>query len=121
MDNKTYQEEASKTIPNEEIYTKTLAFNNDKKIINAALGLAGETGELVDVLKKAYFQGHELDRDEIIKETGDVFWYLNLLCQALNITFDEVMEANIVKLRKRYGEHFDSNKSRNREEYQTKN
>lgn len=117
MDNKTYQEEASKTIPNSDVYTKTLTFNNDKVIVNALLGLSGESGELVDVFKKYYFQGHDLDKDDVIKEIGDVFWYLNLLCQALNISFEDVMEKNIVKLRKRYGESFDSNKSKNREEY----
>lgn len=121
MDNKTYQEEASKTIPEQEVFTKTLTFNTDKMIVNALLGLSGESGELVDVFKKYYFQGHSIDKDEVIKEIGDVFWYLNLLCQALNITFEEIMEKNIVKLRKRYGEHFDSNKSINREEYQSKN
>ena len=117
MDNTTYQKEASKTIPNQEVYSNTLTFNPDKMIVNALMGLSGESGELIDVFKKHYFQGHDLNKDEVTKEIGDVFWYLNLLCQALNISFEEVMEKNIVKLRKRYGESFDSNKSINREEY----
>ena len=82
MDNKTYQEEASKTIPNSDVYTKTLTFNNDKVIVNALLGLSGESGELVDVFKKHYFQGHDLDKDDVIKECvykpNDVMEYITV-------------------------------------------
>ena len=87
-------------------------------ILNALMGLSGETGELIDLFKKAYFQGHQLDKVEAVKELGDVFWYLNLLCKSMYIDFSDVMQKNIDKLRKRYGEQFSSEKSVNREEYQ---
>ena len=117
MENQEYQQEASKTIPEDVVYNNK-NFNVERlKIINALLGLSGEVGEVTDLVKKAYFQGHTLDKQDLCKEIGDVFWYLNLLCQALDISFSQVMETNIIKLRKRYGEHFEANKSINREEY----
>jgi len=117
MNSNEYQIEANKTIPSNEHY-KNAKHNLDIIAINAALGLAGETGELVDLIKKSSFQGHILDKNEIEKEMGDIFWYLNLMCQAYHLSFEDIMEKNIEKLRKRYGEKFDSNKSINREEYQ---
>ena len=118
MENLEYQVEASKTIPEWETYKNLELTPKDKMALNAFLGLSGEVGELVDMFKKYYFQGHKLNREDAEKEMGDIFWYLNLLCQAMGISFSEIMEKNIQKLRKRYGEHFDSNKSINREEYQ---
>ncbi len=117
MENKEYQEEASKTIPDNNSYQDRDYSIAEKKVLNALLGLSGEVGEVTDLFKKSFFQGHPLELKEIIKEIGDVFWYMNLLCKAINIDFSTVMEMNIEKLRKRYGEHFDSNKSINREEY----
>ena len=66
------------------------------------LGLAGEAGEVADLIKKHVFHGHELGRDDLRKEMGDVLWYLTFLCNVLGITLSEVMEVNAAKLRRRY-------------------
>ena len=83
---------------------------------NAAYGLNGEAGEVIDILKKHEFQGHNLDTDALVKELGDVAWYLALACTAMGITMSDVLERNIDKLRKRYPAGFDPDKSINREE-----
>lgn len=83
---------------------------------NAAYGLNGEAGEVIDILKKHEFQGHTLDTDKLIKELGDVAWYLALACTALGVPLSDVLERNIDKLRKRYPAGFDPDKSIHREE-----
>jgi NTP pyrophosphatase (non-canonical NTP hydrolase) len=66
-----------------------------------ALGLAGEAGEVAEKIKKYYRDGHQLDRDLIVKELGDVLWYLSALASGLDIELDEVAEMNIEKLASR--------------------
>lgn len=85
-------------------------------IRNAAYGMCGESGEIIDLLKKHEFQGHPLDRDELLKETGDVLWYVVLMAEALGTTLQDVMERNIKKLMERYPDGFDKNRSINRKE-----
>lgn len=71
-----------------------------------ALGLAGEAGEVVDYLKKVHFHGHELDRQVVKKELGDVMWYIANLANLYDLTLTEIMQANVDKLRERYPEGF---------------
>lgn len=85
-------------------------------LINGVMGLCGEAGEAIDVVKKHLAQGHELDRERLIKELGDVAWYLAETTTALNITLEEVLEGNLRKLRARYPEGFDAQRSLHREE-----
>lgn len=80
-------------------------------IVNAALGLAGEAGEVADLVKKWSFQGHELDVPRIVEELGDVLWYIALAAEALNIGMEELMSRNIQKLLRRYPEGFDPERS----------
>ena len=82
---------------------------------NAAYGLNGEAGEVIDLLKKHEFQGHDLPEEKLIDECGDVLWYCALLADALGFTMEQVMNRNIDKLRKRYPDGFDKNRSINRE------
>lgn len=84
-------------------------------LLNSVMGLCGESGEAIDILKKHMMQGHSLDRDHLIKELGDIAWYLAEAATALDISLEEVMERNIEKLRKRYPEGFDTEKSLHRE------
>ncbi|HYX20452.1 MAG TPA: nucleoside triphosphate pyrophosphohydrolase family protein [Thermoanaerobaculia bacterium] len=70
------------------------------------LGIAGEGGECADHLKKHLFHGHPLDKDKLKKEIGDVMWYLAILAQEIGLSFSEVAEANVAKLRARYPEGF---------------
>lgn len=82
---------------------------------NAAYGLNGEAGEVIDLLKKHEFQGHDLSDEKLIDECGDVLWYCALLADALGFSLEQVMNRNIDKLRKRYPDGFDKARSINRE------
>lgn len=86
------------------------------ELLNGALGLTGEAGEVADSIKKFIFHGHDLGRDGLIKELGDVCWYLALLCHAIDVPLEEVMTLNIEKLKKRYPEGFSESASINRKE-----
>ena len=83
---------------------------------NAALGLCGESGEVADIVKKATFQGHdfESEKEHIIKELGDIAWYLALAAWAIDTPLSEVLILNIVKLEKRYPDGFDAERSMHR-------
>lgn len=85
-------------------------------LINAVMGLCGESGEAIDIVKKHLFQGHELDRQKLAKELGDIAWYLAEAATALDIDLDDIFTANIEKLRKRYPDGFDTQRSICREE-----
>lgn len=85
-------------------------------LLNGVMGLNGEAGECIDIVKKHIFQGHELDLEHLIEELGDASWYLAICCEAAGVTFGEVLQRNIDKLKKRYPEGFDKARSINREE-----
>ncbi len=97
---------------------RTLNPEIDKKelILNAAMGLCGESGEVIDLVKKHLFQGHDLDDEKLIKELGDVAWYLAEAATALNVNLSEILEKNIKKLENRFPDGFNSNRSINRGE-----
>lgn len=92
--------------------------NNDiDRILQGVMGLAGESGECVDLMKKHIFQGHSLDMEHLMKELGDVAWYLAITADSIGYTLEEVFEANIKKLEARYPDgRFEANKSINRKE-----
>ena len=85
-------------------------------LINAVMGLCGESGEAIDIVKKHLHQGHELDKEKLVKELGDIAWYLAEAAYALDVDLDAVFEGNIAKLKARYPEGFDAEKSIHREE-----
>lgn len=86
------------------------------KIENGCLGLADESGECCDLLKKYLFQGHELENQRLTEELGDVLWYAAELASGLGMTLSDIAEANIKKLKSRYPDGFDVSRSLNREE-----
>lgn len=94
----------------------TLNRDLDRKdvLINAVMGLCGESGEAVDIVKKHLFQGHDLDKEKLAKELGDIAWYLAEAATALDMDLEDIFAANIDKLKKRYPEGFDSQRSINR-------
>lgn len=96
---------------------KTLNPELDKKdvLINGVMGLCGESGEAIDIVKKWLAQGHELDRERLAKELGDVAWYLAETAYALDLPLEDILRGNIEKLAKRYPEGFAAEKSINRE------
>lgn len=83
-------------------------------LLNGVMGLNGEAGECIDIMKKHIFQGHELDREHLIEELGDTAWYLAVCCEGLGVSLEEVMRGNIDKLKARYPEGFDKARSINR-------
>jgi NTP pyrophosphatase (non-canonical NTP hydrolase) len=86
------------------------------RMILAALGVAGESGEFVDLVKKHVYHGHQLNFDKYISELGDILWYVALGARALGIPLAQIAEYNVVKLRKRYPDGFTSERSINRGE-----
>jgi NTP pyrophosphatase (non-canonical NTP hydrolase) len=86
------------------------------QLANAALGLAGEAGEAADLIKKHLFHGHELDTAKIRSELGDVLYYVAILANEVGLTLEEIAEANSAKLKERYPEGFDPDRSQNRPE-----
>ena len=85
-------------------------------LINSVMGLCGEAGEAIDIVKKWMAHGHELDRDHLAKELGDIAWYLAEAATALDLSLDDILQANIEKLKKRYPQGFDTARSQNRTE-----
>lgn len=92
------------------------ALSGQEVLLNALMGLCGESGEAIDVMKKHLFQGHELDRAKLIKELGDIAWYLAEAATGLDIELSQILQGNLDKLHKRYPQGFDTNRSQNRQE-----
>ena len=87
-------------------------------LLTAALGLAAESGEFTEIVKKIILQGKPYNEDNVFhmkRELGDICWYIAQACMALDTTFDEIIEMNVEKLKARYpGGEFDVHKSENR-------
>ena len=64
-------------------------------LINAVMGLCGESGEAIDIVKKHLFQGHDLEKDKLAKELGDIAWYLAEAAVALDMDLEDIFSANI--------------------------
>ena len=90
----------------------------DKKdvLINSVMGLCGESGEAIDIMKKWLMQGHELDREHLVRVLGDVAWYLAEAATALDVPLEAVFQGNLDKLRQRFPNGFDTGASVNRKE-----
>lgn len=102
----TYQQLAERTA--------NTAENNHERYKNFSMGLVGETGEVVDYLKKVVYHGHEIDKDKLCRELGDCQWYLSTIATTAGIKLSEVGRVNIEKLRARYPEGFSKERSKNR-------
>ena len=91
---------------------------NIERLTTAGVGLAAESGEFLEIVKKMVFQGkpwNDDNREHLIIELGDVMWYVANACMALDISFDDVIRGNVKKLEKRYpGGSFSVDKSENR-------
>ena len=91
---------------------------NIERLTTAGVGLAAESGEFLEIVKKMVFQGKpwtDDNREHLIIELGDVMWYVAQACMALDVSFDDVVRGNVKKLEKRYpGGSFDVEKSENR-------
>ena len=78
------------------------------QLTNGLIGLNGEAGEAIDILKKHLFQGHELDKEHMAKELGDVAWYLAISADAIGYDLETILQMNINKLIARYPDGFDA-------------
>lgn len=106
MNMNEYQKAALRTAkPHMDVYAQ---------LQEGALGLCGEAGEVADYIKKATYQGHVMKTGRLVEEIGDVLWYAALLADAAGVGLDEVAQANVDKLWKRFPEGFDSDRSVNR-------
>ena len=103
-----YQELAMTTL-NPELSKKDV-------LINSVMGLCGEAGEAIDIVKKWLAQGHELDEEHLAKELGDIAWYLAEAATALDIPLEDICQANIDKLKKRYPQGFETKRSLTRQQ-----
>ena len=88
--------------------------NRKDVLINGVMGLCGEAGETIDLVKKHLYQGHALDKQKIAMELGDIAWYLAETAYALDIPLEKILRANLEKLKKRYPEGFSVERSINR-------
>ncbi len=82
---------------------------------NYSMGLAGESGEVLEALKKFLYHGHALDMEDIEKELGDVLWYLTAIAEELEIDMEDVASRNVKKLQARYPDGFDAELSQKRD------
>ena len=110
MEANVYQKHAMRTA-NKEGYETPL-----HQLANGALGLCGEGGEVADLVKKAMFQGHDLDVAHVAKELGDVAWYLAVAADAIGFDLDTILQMNVDKLKARYPDGFDADRSIHRAE-----
>ena len=108
MEINEYQDLAMRTL-NEGI-------SKNDMLLNSVMGLCGESGEAIEILKKHIFHGRDLDRDHLIKELGDVAWYLAEAATALDIPLEEIFARNIEKLKARYPDGFSKERAINRAE-----
>jgi NTP pyrophosphatase (non-canonical NTP hydrolase) len=98
MNSTAYQEQTERTVaPCQTV---------EERLTLAALGMAGETGEVVDLVKKHLFNHKEVNVEKIKDECGDVLWYMSILLNTLGLTFEDVMQGNIEKLRRRHTNGF---------------
>ena len=85
------------------------------RIVNGVMGMCGESGECIDIVKKSCMQGHPLNKQKLSEELGDVMWYCAELAAGLGMKLDDIALENIEKLRKRYPDGFDPERSIHRE------
>ena len=102
-----YQEKALRTAG---------GYQGDSLLLNGVMGLCGESGECIDIVKKTMFQGHPLDREHLAEELGDVAWYLAVTAKGLGYDLESIMQRNVDKLMKRYPDGFETERSMHREE-----
>ncbi|EAG7718602.1 nucleotide pyrophosphohydrolase, partial [Listeria monocytogenes] len=95
MDFKEYQILANRT-----------AATHEQALTNYGLGITGEAGEVADLIKKYAFHGHDLDKESLTKELGDVLWYVSQIAKWADISMETVAELNIEKLKRRYPQGF---------------
>lgn len=97
----------------QQLALRTLNPDLDKRdmLLNSVMGLCGESGEAIDLVKKHRMHGHAFDREKFAKELGDIAWYLAEAARAIDMDLEDVLRMNIEKLKKRYPDGFDTERS----------
>lgn len=90
------------------------ALGKCRSLANCAMGLAGEAGECADIIKKHLFHDHDLNKEHLAKELGDVAWYLAVCAHIIGYELDDIFQLNVDKLWARYPDGFDPEKSLHR-------
>jgi NTP pyrophosphatase (non-canonical NTP hydrolase) len=111
MNANEYQVLAGRTLIDRPDFEPT---DEDIMIAWNAIGLAGEAGEISELVKKGIFHQHGLDKRKMFKELGDVLWYVAALCTKLGFSMEDIMQANIDKLRERYPDGYSADASKAR-------
>lgn len=106
MDLIAYQRAAARTV--------NRSLDDRERLADAAAGLAEEAGEVLGLVRKHLYMRHDLDRERLVKELGDVLWCLSAVAGAVGVTLDEVAESNLAKLRARYPDGYSDEASRGR-------
>lgn len=96
--------------------TKNPKLSDRERLLDAAAGLAEESGEILGLVRKHLFQSHPLDRDKLQKELGDALWCLAMTAQSAGLSLEQVAAANVAKLRARYPEGYSDDRSADRSE-----
>ena len=97
------------------VQTRNVELSPNATLQDGIMGLNGEAGECIDILKKHLFQNHNLDCEHIARELGDVAWYLALTAYAIGYDLETILRMNIEKVQARYPNGFVSERSINRE------
>lgn len=111
MTGKEYQELSKRTLDMKSVVGLT---PKEEMLLWCMTGLAGEIGEVVEHVKKGIFHKHEVDKEELKNELGDVLWYLSGLAEVAGISLEDIMTFNVEKLKKRYPDGFDISRSKNK-------
>ncbi|MGB4985500.1 MAG: nucleoside triphosphate pyrophosphohydrolase family protein [Erysipelotrichaceae bacterium] len=90
--------------------------DEQRLVLNGVMGLCGESGECIDIVKKNIFQGHELDKEKLKDELSDVLWYLATCAAGIDVKLEDIAIHNVNKLKKRYPNGFEAKRSINRED-----
>ena len=109
MTNNEYQIAALRT-------AQTDKFSASDLLLNSALGLCGESGEVADLVKKHRFQGHDIEIEHIAKELGDIAWYLAVGAYSIGYDLEKILQMNVDKLKARYPDGFSADRSLHRAE-----
>ena len=104
-----YQTAALRTAQTDKLTAREL-------LLNSALGLRRESGEVADLVKKHRFQGHDLDPDHVATELGDVAWYLAVGAYSIGYDLETILQMNVDKLKARYPDGFSADRSLHRAE-----
>ncbi len=112
--NETVQGMTANDYQKQAMATLNPALGKKDILINGVMGLCGESGEAIDIVKKHLHQGHELDRAKLINELGDIAWYLAETAWALDMPLEDILRRNLEKLKERYPQGFSAGRSQNR-------